>query len=91
MEFFAWRGLQTPRQVGAFAGLTPTPYQSGQAARELGMTQAGNGSRRTMAIEMAWGWGRLQPESLLTQWYQARFGQGSARLRQIGMVALARQ
>ena len=46
---------------------------------------------RTMAIEMAWGWVRLQPESTLTQWYQARFGQGSARLRTIGMVALARK
>jgi hypothetical protein len=40
---------------------------------------------------MAWGWLRLQPESLLTQWYQTRFGQGRARLRQSGMVTLARQ
>jgi hypothetical protein len=55
------------------------------------MTKAGNGYMRTMAIEMAWGWGRLQPESTLTQWSQARFGQGSARLRKIGMVALARK
>ena len=55
------------------------------------MTKAGNGSRRTMAMEIAWGWGRLPPESLLTQGYQARFGQGSARRRQIGIVALARQ
>ena len=46
---------------------------------------------RTMAIEMAWGWVRLQPESLLTQGYQVRFGQGSARLRTIGIVALARK
>jgi len=44
-----------------------------------------------MAIAMAWGWVRLQPESTLTQWYQARFGQGSARLRKIGIVALARK
>src|SRR5262245_53287435 len=29
MEFFAWRDFQTPKQVGALAGLTPTPYQSG--------------------------------------------------------------
>jgi transposase len=90
-EFLAWRELQTPKQVGAWAGLTPTPYQSGQAARELGMTQAGNGYRRTMAIEMAWGGVRFQPQSPLTQWYQARFGQGSARLRKIGIVALARK
>jgi transposase len=90
MEFFAWRDLQTPKEVGALAGLPPTPYQSGQASRELGMTKAGNGSMRTLAIEIAWGWGRFQPESTLTQGYQARFGQGSARLRKIGIVALAR-
>ena len=55
------------------------------------MTQAGNGSRRTMAIEMAWGWVRFQPERRLTQWYQARCGQGRARLRTMGIVALARK
>jgi transposase len=91
MESFAWRDLPTPKQVGAFAGLTPTPSQSGQAARALGMTKAGNGYMRTRAIEIAWGWVRCQPESTLTQWYQARFGQGSARLRNMGLVALARQ
>src|SRR5262249_30187689 len=91
LEFFAWRDFQTPKQVGALAGLTPTPYQSGQASRERGMTQAGTGYMRTMAIEMAWGWVRFQPESMLPQWYQTRFGQGSARLRKIGMVALARK
>jgi len=68
MEFFAWRDLQTPKQVGALAGLTPTPYQSGQASRALGITKAGQGYRRTMAIEIAWGWVRLQPQSTLTQW-----------------------
>lgn len=77
--------------MGAFAGLTPTPYQSGPASRERGMTKAGKGYRRTMAIEIAWGGGRFHPESTLTQWYQARFGQGSARLRKIGLVARARK
>jgi transposase len=91
MEFFAWRDLQTPKQVGALAGLTPTPYQSGESRRELGITKAGNGYMRTMAVEIAWGWVRFQPESTLTQWYQTRFGQGSARLRKIGIVALARK
>ena len=44
-----------------------------------------------MAREIAWGWVRFQPESTLTQWYQARVGQGRARLRKIGIVALARK
>jgi transposase len=55
------------------------------------MTKAGNGARRTMAVEMAWGWGRLQPKSALPRWDQSRFCQGRARLRKIGMVALARK
>ena len=61
MELFAWRAVPTPKQVGAVAGLTPTPYQSGQASRKRGITKAGNGSMRPMAIEIAWGWVRFQP------------------------------
>jgi transposase len=44
-----------------------------------------------MAIEIAWGWRRFQPQSALTPWYQQRFGHGSSRLRWIGIVALARK
>jgi transposase len=91
MECFAWRDLRTAKQVGALAGLTPTPHQSGQASRELGITKAGNGYMRTMAIEIAWGWLRFQPDSAFAQWYQRRFGRGSSRIRRIGMVALARK
>jgi transposase len=91
MEFFAWRDFQTPKQVGALAGLTPTPYQSGQSRRELGIAKAGNRHIRAMAIEIAWAWRRFQPDSALSQWYERRFGAGSARLRKLGMVALARK
>jgi transposase len=91
MEFFAWRDFQTPKQVGALAGLTPTPYQSGQSRRELGIAKAGNRHIRAMAIEIAWAWRRFQPESALSQWYERRFGAGSARLRKLGIVALARK
>jgi transposase len=91
MEFFAWRDFQTPKQVGALAGLTPTPYQSGQSRRELGIAKAGNRHMRAMAIEIAWAWRRFQPDSHLSQWYERRFGAGSARLRKLGIVALARK
>jgi transposase len=90
-EFFAWRGFRNGREVGALSGLTPTPYQSGTLAREQGISKAGNARVRTMAIELAWGWLRWQPESALTRWYQARFGSGSKRQRRIGIVALARK
>jgi transposase len=91
MEFFAWRDFQPPKQVGALAGLTPTPYQSGQSRRDLGIAKAGNRHIRAMAIEIAWAWRRFQPASALSQWYERRFGSGSARLRKLGIVALARK
>jgi transposase len=91
MEFFAWRDFQTPKQVGALAGLTPTPYQSGQSRRELGIAKAGNRHIRAMALEIAWAWRRFQPDSALSQWDEGRFGAGSARLRKLGIVALARK
>jgi transposase len=91
MEFFGWRELRNRRQVGSLAGLTPTPYQSGESSRERGISKAGNRHVRPMAIEIAWGWLRFQPESALSRWYQARFGAGSPRIRKIGIVALARK
>jgi len=91
MEFFAWREFRNRRELGALAGLTPTPYQSGDNAREQGISKAGNRPVRAMAIEIAWAWVRYQPESALSQWYQKRFGQGNSRLRRIGIVALARK
>ena len=90
-EFFAWRDFQTPKQVGALAGLTPTPYQSGQSRRAQGIAKAGNRPIRAMAIEIAWAWRRFQPASTLAQWYERRFGAGSVRLRKLGIVALARK
>lgn len=91
LEFFAWRGFRNRRQIGGLAGLTPTPYQSGAERREQGICKAGNRWMRSLAIEIAWGWLRYQPESDLSRWYQARYGQGSTRLRKIGIVALARK
>jgi transposase len=91
MGFFAWRDFQPPKQLGALAGLTPTPAQSGESRRELGIAKAGNRHMRAMAIELAWAWRRFQPDSALSQWYEHRFGHGSARLRKLGIVALARK
>ena len=56
MEFFAWRGFRNRREVGALAGLTPTPYQSGESSKESGISKAGNRPVRGMAIEIAWAW-----------------------------------
>ena len=90
-EFFGWRTFRNRREVGSLAGLTPTPYQSGDQSREQGISKAGNRPIRGMVIEIAWGWLRHQPNSELTLWYEKRFAHGSKRLRKIGIVALARK
>lgn len=91
MEFFSWRQFRNRREVGGLAGLAPTPYQSGEEAREQGISKAGNRPARAMAIEIAWCWLRYQPDSELTRWYRERFGHGGKRLRKVGIVALARK
>lgn len=90
-EFFAWREFRNRREVGALAGLTATPYQSGDQDHDQGISKAGNRLVRAMIIEIAWGWLRHQPDSELSRWYQEKFGHGSKRLRKIGIVALARK
>jgi len=91
LEFFAWRAFKNRRQIGALAGLTPTPHQSGIERREQGICKAGNRWMRSLAIEIAWGWLRYQPDSDLSRWYRERYGSGSPRMRKIGIVALARK
>ena len=91
MEFFSWRAFRNRRELGSLAGLTPTPYQSGESARERGISKAGNRPVRAMAIEIAWCWLRNQPDSQLSHWYHRRFAKGSSRVRRIGIVALARK
>ena len=71
--------------------MTPTRHQSGGSYREQGISKAGNRHIRGMAIEIAWGWLKYQPESRLTKWYLGRFGAGSSRVRRVGIVALARK
>jgi transposase len=90
-ELFSWRSFHNRRELASLAGFTPTPYNSGDSRREQGISKAGNRRVRWMMVQLAWGWLQYQPESELSQWYQRRFGEGNARLRKIGIVALARK
>jgi transposase len=90
-EFFGWRQFRNRKEVGAAAGLTPTPYQSGDGHREQGISKAGSRHIRAVAVEVAWSWLRYQPHSRLSRWYQARFAHGGTRARRVGIVALARK
>jgi len=89
-ELFS-RNLRNRRQVGALSGLVSAPYRSGTLQHDQGLAGSGLPAVRRIAVEIAWAWVRFQPQSALTQWYQARFGSGGAVARRIGIVALARR
>jgi len=90
-EIFGWRQIRNGRQLGALVGLVPALYQSGETARDRGITRAGNKHVRRLMVQLAWSWLRYQPTSALAQWYQQRFGGGGPRARRIGIVAVARK
>jgi len=91
MEFFAWRCFHNRRELGACAGLTPTPYNSGDSEREQGINKAGNKRVRSLMVELSWLWLQYQPNSQLSLWYQKRYANGGKRMRRIGIVAMARK
>jgi len=89
-EGLVWRAFQNRRQIGGLLGFAPTPYESGESAREQGISRAGNNRLQSISIQLAWNWVRWQPHSALTVWYREQFGKGK-RSRRIGIVAVARK
>ena len=86
-----FRGFANRRQIAAYAGLAPSPWQSGGTDREQGISKAGNRRLRHAMVELAWFWLRHQPDSALSAWFRERVGQGRGRIRRIAIVALARK
>ena len=86
-----YRSFSNRRQVAAYAGLAPTPWQSGSVAHEQGVSKAGNPRLRTTMIQLAWLWVRHQPGSILAQWFHQRVQFNGGRIRKVLIVALARK
>ena len=61
------------------------------AVKETRGYQSGQSRVRTMMVEIAWLWLRYQPNSKLSRWFRERFAGGGARMRRVGIVALARR
>src|SRR3954471_17677167 len=57
-----FRHFDNRRQVASYAGLAPTPWQSGSVDREQGVSKTGNPRLRTTLIQLAWLWLRHQPQ-----------------------------
>ena len=86
-----FRRFDNRRQIAAYAGLAPSPWQSGGTEREQGISKSGTRRLRHAMVELAWFWLRHQPDSALSAWFRERVGPGRGRVRRIAIVALARK
>lgn len=91
MEWFSWRDFQNRREIGGLSGLVDAPDDSASSSRSQGMEKAGNERVRTMAIEVAWNWIRLQPESKITRWFEERYADAGPKARKCGIGGVARR
>jgi len=86
-----FRHFDNRRQVASYAGLAPTPWQSGSVDREQGVSKSGNPRLRTTLIQLAWLWLRHQPQSALALWFKERVGRNGGRFKKTTIVAMARK
>ena len=86
-----FRHFDNRRQLAAYAGLAPTPWQSGSVDHEQGVSKAGNPRLRAMMVELAWLWLRHQPGSALSRWFHELVRHNGGRLKKTTIVALARK
>jgi transposase len=86
-----FRSFSNRRQVAAYAGLAPTPWQSGSVQHEQGVSKSGNPRLRTTMIQLAWLWLRHQPKSELSLWFLDRVKRDGGRGKKTTIVALARK
>src|SRR5215211_8745386 len=86
-----FRTFSNRKQVAAYAGLAPTPWQSGSVHRDQGVSKTGNPRLRTIMIQIAWLWLRHQPQSALTLWFRERIERTGGRLGKTMIIALARK
>lgn len=76
------RHFDNRRQLAAYAGLAPTPWQSGSIMPAI---------KRATLIQLAWPWLRHQSHSAPTLWFQDRVRRSGGRLKKTTIVALARK
>lgn len=86
-----FRHFDNRRQVASFAGLAPTPWQSGSIDRDQGIGKSGNARLRSTLLEMSWLWLRHQPGSALSRWFNERVAQNGGRFKKVMITALARK
>jgi hypothetical protein len=82
-----YRTFDNRRQIAAYLGLAPTPFQSGGMDRDRRINRAGNSRARNTMVQLAWLWLRYQPESGRARWFRERVGELQGRTRRIAIIA----
>jgi transposase len=85
------RRFRDRRALAGFVGLTGTPFNSGGAVREQGISRNGNPRVRRIITQLMWRWLKFQPQSALSRWFQERTGGAKGRMKKIMAMALARK
>jgi transposase len=80
--------FKTGKQVGAYAGLSPRQWQSGQSCRDGHISRSGNPVLRELLVEVSWLGVRTVP--WMRQAYE-RVRRGSDKRKKVAIVAVARR
>jgi transposase len=80
--------FKTARQAGAYVGLTPRQWQSGQSLREGHISRMGNPLLREVLVEVSWL--GIRTNAWMKQVYQS-VCRGSDKRKKIAIVAVARR
>jgi len=84
------RNLRDRRAVARYGALTGAPDESGSSSREKGLARSGNARVRRGMIQLAWRFLRLQNDSALAKWFEARTKNARTSRKKM-IVALARK
>ena len=80
--------FKNARQVGAYGGLTPKQYESGQSKREGKISKRGNSLVRKLLVQIAWG---MEKRNEHVARLFRRMSKGQKQLRKRTAIAVARK
>lgn len=86
-----YRHFDNRRQLASYAGLSPSPWQSGSINTEQGISKSGNPRLRSTMVQLSWFWLLHQPDSALSRWFHARVKLDGGRRKKLTIIALARK
>lgn len=86
----SFKRFRNGKAFASYFGLAPVPHDSADKHQDKGISKAGNGELRRLAVQLAWLWLCHQPDSWISKKYAPKLARGG-RLRRIAIIAMARQ